>query len=161
MKNYLLLSFIILFSFIFGFSQGKDTVKAAPIFGYYNPKADPEAELKKTIDEATKNKKRILLDVGGEWCIWCHRLDDFFVSNPDVTEYLKKNFVLLKVNFSKENDNEVFLKKFPKVAGYPHIFVLDTDGKFLHSQDTGKLEKDKGHDREKVLEFLKQWSVKE
>lgn len=160
MKKYFYLVAAIFIGFSFAISQEKDTTKTKPepIFGKYDPKANPSIDLKKTIEVATQTKKRILLDVGGEWCIWCHRLDDFFASNLDVTEYLKNNFVVMKVNFSKENDNEAFLKQFPKVAGYPHLFVLDSDGKFLHSQDTGKLEKDKGHDREKVFEFLKQWS---
>ncbi|NTV74345.1 MAG: thioredoxin, partial [Holophaga sp.] len=38
-----------------------------------------------------------------------------------------------------------------------HLFVLDADGKVLHSQDTGVLEEGKGYSREKVTAFLTAW----
>ncbi len=125
--------------------------------GSYDSTANPELQLKNAINEASATQANFILDVGGEWCIWCHRLDTLFLTNPDLTEYLKNNFVLVKINFSKENENEQFLGKYPKIAGYPHFFVLETDGTLLHSQNTGDLEKGKGHDRVKVMEFLTLW----
>jgi hypothetical protein len=50
------------------------------------------------------------------------------------------------------------LSRYPKIPGYPHLFVLDSTGKFLHSQGTGELEVGDHHDREKVLSFLKAWA---
>ena len=51
-----------------------------------------------------------------------------------------------------------FLAQYPEIKGYPHLFVLDNDGKLLHSQFTGELEKGKGYDRKKFFEFLKAWA---
>jgi thioredoxin-related protein len=124
----------------------------------FDPARDPEKDLNKAIEEAKKTDKRILLDVGGEWCIWCHYLDKFFEENKDVADFMHKNFVVLKINFSKENENKEFLSKFPQIPGYPHLFVLDENGKLLHSQDTSELEKGRGHDREKIFAFLKEWA---
>ncbi|KAB2923938.1 MAG: thioredoxin family protein [Bacteroidetes bacterium] len=135
-----------------------DTMAPAPVFGRYRPAADPHRQLKEAVAEAA-GSRRILLEVGGEWCIWCHRLDTLFLRNPDLTGYLKRHFVLVKINVSPENENKEFLKAYPKVPGYPHLFVLENDGRFLHSQDTGELEKGKGHDREKVMEFLRRWTL--
>jgi hypothetical protein len=73
---------------------------------------------------------------------------------------MNKHFVVLKVNYSKENKNEKFLSRYPKILGYPHFFVLDSKGKFLHSQDTSALEKDGGYARDKVHSFLKEWAAK-
>jgi thioredoxin-related protein len=126
----------------------------------FDPKRDPFADVKTAVGEASKDHKRILLDVGGEWCIWCHRLDKFIEDNSEIKTYLDENFVVLKVNVSEENKNEKFLAQFPKVPGYPHFFVLDTDGKFLHSQGTGELEKDKSYSAELILSFLKEWAPK-
>ncbi|KAF0142755.1 MAG: Thiol-disulfide isomerase/thioredoxin domain protein [Stygiobacter sp.] len=126
----------------------------------FDPTRDPFVDVKTAVDEATKTHKRILLDIGGEWCIWCHRLDKFIEDNDDIKTYLSENFIVIKVNFSQENKNEKFLAQFPKIPGYPHFFVLDTDGKFLHSQGTGELEKDKSYSAELILGFLKEWSLK-
>jgi hypothetical protein len=36
--------------------------------------------------------------------------------------------------------------------------VLEKDGKFLHSQDTAKLEEGKSYNLEKFMAFLKEWT---
>lgn len=124
----------------------------------FDPARDADNDIKDAVTEAKKSNRRILLDVGGEWCIWCHRLDELFESNQDLNKYLHDNFVVVKINYSKENENKEVLSKYPKVAGYPHFFILDKNGKFLHSQNTGDLEAGKGHDKEKVFTFLKKWA---
>jgi thioredoxin-related protein len=127
----------------------------------FDPAKDPEQDVQNAVAIAAKTGQRILLDVGGEWCSWCHKLDKFFQDNKDVSDYMKKNFVVVKVNYSKENKNEKFLSQYPKIPGYPHLFVLETNGKFLHSQGSGDLESGDHHDHDKVLEFLKKWGLKQ
>lgn len=126
------------------------------------PKFDPlrntDSDLKAAVELAKSTNKRIILDVGGEWCIWCHRIDAFIENNKEIKSLIEKNFIVLKINYSKENKNENFLSKYPDVQGYPHFFVLDKKGKLLHSQNTGELEKDKDYDAEKFITFLKKWS---
>lgn len=63
----------------------------------------------------------------------------------------------MKVNMSDENDNVDFLSEYPKIPGYPHFFVLESDGTFLHSQGTGDLEEGRGYDEEVFSAFLKTW----
>jgi thioredoxin-related protein len=121
----------------------------------FDPNRDAAKDLELAIAEAQISNRNILLDVGGEWCIWCHKLDQFFEDNPDVNEFLHKNYVVLKINYSPENKNEAFLSQYPEIPGYPHFFVLDQNGKFLHSQGTGDLEEGGGHDKKKVFQFLK------
>jgi hypothetical protein len=72
-----------------------------------------------------------------------------------------KNFIMVKVNYSEENKNEPLLSRYPQINGYPHLFVLERDGKFLHSQDTGQLEEGKGYNLAKFMAFLKEWSPPE
>jgi thioredoxin-related protein len=126
----------------------------------FDPARNASQDVKDAVTEATKDNKRIILDVGGEWCIWCHRIDDFINNHKDVYDLMHNNFVVLKVNYSPENKNEKFLSAYPKIPGYPHFFVLDKRGKLIHSQDTGWLEKGKGYDREKFIAFLNKWKGK-
>ena len=143
-------------------SQTAKDTSAVPSAPKFDPARNPAKDLDSAIVIATASNKRILLDVGGEWCKWCHFLDNFFETNQDVANFLHSNFVVVKVNFSKDNKNEIFLSGYPKVAGYPHFFVLESDGTFLHSQDTGALEngskENPGHDHDKVLAFLRAWA---
>ena len=140
--------------FLLTFSSIAQTEKTLPVF---DPTRNPGVDLKAAVDLAQSTNKRIILDVGGEWCIWCHRIDAFIENNKDIKSLMDENFVVLKINYSKENKNEKFLSQYPQVAGYPHFFVLDKDGKLLYSQNTGELEKDKDYDRDKFITFLNKW----
>jgi thiol:disulfide interchange protein len=124
----------------------------------FDPKRDPVADLKTAVTRAQAESKRIILDVGGEWCGWCHYLDRFFAANADLLKLREDNFVWLKVNMSDENENRTFLSAYPPIVGYPHLFVLEKDGTLLHSQHTNVLELGKSYDYGKMKEFLVKWS---
>ncbi|GIK23503.1 MAG: thioredoxin family protein [Ignavibacteriota bacterium] len=149
--------FLIVLFLLFSFSSFAQNNKSHPKF---DPNRDPFEDLKITIEKAEQSDKRIILDVGGEWCIWCHRIDAFMQNTDEVKSLLEENYILLKVNFSKENKNEKFLSNYPSIDGYPHFFVLEKDGTLLHSQNTGELEKDKDYSKEKFVEFLDKWKPK-
>jgi thiol:disulfide interchange protein len=136
----------------------KDTVASAASASVFDPQRNADADIHHAMAEAAASHRRILLDVGGNWCKWCKMLDHFFETNTDVAQMLHKNYVVVKVNFSKENENKDVLSRYPKIPGYPHFFVLKQDGSLLHSQDTGLLEKGQGYDPEKMKTFLTQWA---
>src|SRR5438105_10284035 len=109
----------------------------------YDPKRDAAQDIQDAIEEAQRAHKRILLEVGGEWCSWCHTLDKFFEAHAELTQLRDKNFVTVKINFSEENPNKDILSRYEAIPGYPHIFVLDSDGKLLWSENTSILEREK------------------
>ena len=123
----------------------------------YSETADPAEDLARAVRAATAANKRILIEVGGDWCVWCHILDAYLNNTPKVRSAYLQSFVVMKVNWSPANKNAAFLDKYPARAGYPHFFILETDGTFLASQDTGKLEKGDSYDRGKMLAFAKAW----
>lgn len=120
----------------------------------FDPRRDPAKDLASALALAKAGGKRVIVDVGGEWCTWCHILDRFFAAHADLDALRNARYVWLKVNFSKENENRAFLARWPKVAGYPHLFVLDADGRLVHSQDTSELEAGKSYDVAKMRAFL-------
>jgi thioredoxin-related protein len=124
----------------------------------FDPARDPAADVAHAVALASSQHKRELVDVGGEWCSWCHIMDRFFETDREARELRDRGFVLVKVNYSKDNTNAAFLGRWPKIRGYPHLFVLGPDGALLHSQDTSELEAGNGYDRQKMLAFLRAWS---
>lgn len=126
----------------------------------YNPKADAAADVALAVKQAAREGRRVLIDAGGEWCSWCHRMDRFFVEHPDLLALRRKNFVFVKVNYSEENKNQAFFASYPKAAGYPHLFVLDAKGKLLRSQDTAELEEGKSYNLARFTAFLAEWGPK-
>jgi len=134
-----------------------DPAAIAALDADFDPARDPAADLELAMAEARHSGRRIMLDVGGEWCPWCHRMDAFLHDDADLLALRDAGFVWMKVNYSEDNDNAPFLARFPDVKAYPHLFVLDADGKLLHSQFTGELELDESYDREKFDAFLRAW----
>jgi len=126
----------------------------------FDPTANASADLAAAVVVARASHRRIILDVGGEWCSWCHILDTFIEAHADLGKDIARDFVWLKINFSPENENQAFLSKYPRIPGYPHLFVLSEDGDLLHSQDTAKLELERSYDLEKMRTFFATWAKK-
>lgn len=135
-----------------------DIAAIAALNARFDPARDPVADLEMAKVEAQRGGKRIILDVGGEWCSWCHILDGFIEGDAEIRSFRDANYVWMKVNYSEDNDNAAFLAGYPEIKGYPHLFVLDDNAQLLHSQFTGELEKGKGYDRGKFFAFLKAWA---
>jgi thioredoxin-related protein len=123
----------------------------------YDPSRDPAADLKAAISQARQENKRILLEVGGEWCIYCRILNKTIHDNEELTRRLHDSFVVVKVNFSDEVKNEAFLSQYPKIPSYPHLFVLDKDGKLLLSQTPDDFLKDDKYVPDLLLAFIEKW----
>jgi thioredoxin-related protein len=142
-------------------AQGKDSIRVQYIpVAEFDSTRNPAKDVKDAVVEAKRTGKRILLDVGGNWCKWCHYLDSFWERDTEATDFMHSKFIYVKVNYSKGNENKDFLSKYPKVPGYPHFFVLNTNGKLIWSQDTSELESGQGYDHDKILAFLKKWGHK-
>jgi hypothetical protein len=139
--------------------------KAAPVAtrpddfsSAYDPKRDPDKDLAMAKAQAKQAHKRILIVVGGDWCVWCKYLDKFYEDHADVKELRDANYVLMKVNMSSLNENTAFLAQFPKIPAYPYFFVLDADGKVLTSQRSHDLENGAdSYDVKAFKEFLTAW----
>lgn len=149
MKNLLILIFLLT-----GFSC---LAQVEPI---YNPEADAQAEINAAVQKAAAEGKNVFLQIGGNWCVWCRKYHQFISDDPEISQYIADNFVVVKVNYSKENKNEAVLEKleFPQRFGFPVFVVLDATGRRIHTQNSAYLESGDGYDKEKVLNFYKQWS---
>jgi len=134
--------------------------ESSPLPIRFDPARDPARDLDTALKMARATRRRVLAEVGGEWCTWCHTMDRFLAANPDLAKLRDENFIVLRINFSKENKNEAFLARWPKVAGYPHFFVLDANGRLLQSQDTSALEAAKDYDPVAFRKFLVDWALR-
>lgn len=126
----------------------------------YNPYANVQKDVKAALAKAKKENKHVLLQIGGNWCIWCYRFNDFVKKDTSLEKLLEENYVVYHLNYSKENKNLDYLKElgYPQRFGFPALVILDADGNRIHTQDSGLLEKDKSYDGNKVRSFLINWA---
>lgn len=126
----------------------------------YNPQANAKAEIAQAVAKASAENKHVFLQLGGNWCSWCILFDNLVTTNDTLKNYMKENYVVVHVNYSKENFNEeVFASlDYPQRFGFPVFVILNAKGQRLHTQNSAYLEEGKGHSVTKVLEFLQNWS---
>ncbi|HBF88247.1 MAG TPA: thioredoxin family protein [Bacteroidales bacterium] len=126
----------------------------------YNPLANAKKDVQNAIILADSLQKHVLLQIGGNWCPWCLRLNKFLYEDEVLDSMIHHNFVIVKVNYSKENMNLELLKTldYPQRFGFPVLVVLDANGTRIHTQDSGYLEYSDGYDRKRVISFIKNWS---
>ena len=125
----------------------------------FDPARDAAQDIQNALAEAQQTNKRVILDVGGEWCGWCHALDKFFEQHQEIKKLRDENFVWVKINVSPENYNRKVLLQYPYISDYPHSFVLEQDGKLLCPQSWSAFQLDKGYDPEKIAAFLRKWAL--
>ena len=124
----------------------------------FDPLRNASEDLKSAITKAQAENKRIILDVGGEWCGWCRLMDNYLIKNVELGRMRDDNYVWVKINMSPENENAEFLSKYPEIKGYPHLFVLEKDGALIKSKDTSELEEGESYNLQKFNDFLKEYA---
>lgn len=127
----------------------------------YNPKAVAEKDVAQLLVKAKQEKKQVLLQVGGNWCLMCYRLNAFVQTDSTLKKLLNDNYISYHLNYSPENKNSAYLAKLgnPQRFGFPVLVVLDADGNRLHTQNMGLLLKGNGYDYEKLKAFFIKWRM--
>lgn len=127
----------------------------------YDDQRNPFDDANAALALAKKTDRNVLIEIGGNWCTWCHKMDAFLLKNPNVYQALHSKYVLLKISVSDTNENDDFMKALPPVLGYPHMYVSTASGKMLLSKDTAELQDSEGYSTDYWLDFLQQWQLKE
>ncbi|GGH17433.1 thioredoxin family protein [Mucilaginibacter phyllosphaerae] len=162
MKKIYFIAIMIAFGFYANAQQKSTdtTTRVAPKL--YNPAADAGAEIAAAVKTAAAQHKNVLLQIGGNWCSWCLLFNGLVTKDAELNKYMNDNYVVLHVNYSKENMNQKVLASlgYPQRFGFPVFVILDGKGNRLHTQNSSYLEEGKGHSKAKVMEFFENWSPK-
>lgn len=135
-------------------------IQAQDLEHIYNPSAAAAQDLAKAEKQAAAENKHVLLQIGGNWCIWCKRFYKFTQEDAGLKALIEKNYIVYHLNYSKENKNLPILKMlgYPQRFGFPVLVILDAKGNRLHTQNSALLESADSYDKKKVEEMLLQWS---
>lgn len=155
----LLLSLLVLFSTsVISASNG---LEQQPVYSQkYDPKRNAFDDGRVALKLAKETNRRVMIEVGGDWCVYCHIFDRFVHSDKEVEKRFFETFVLLKVNYSDENTNKEFLSNFQGINGYPYIFITENNGKVIYANDMREMTIKGRPDKEKMFQFLDRWKLK-
>ena len=142
-----------------GFAQWKNAPlqpPAQPNMQLYPANVNARQEIREATSAARKQKKRILLVFGGNWCSDCHVLDNAF-HQPRVAPLLNNNFIVVHVDVGRYTKNLDLAKQYhiDLEKGVPSVAVLNSDGSFLNS--TSEFEKARLLTEDDVVQFLDKW----
>jgi len=110
MKKLIIASSILLLISLVVFGQGKKPAEVKDTKGI-NWITFEEAEQK-----MKEQPKKVLIDVYTDWCGWCKVLDKKTYSNPQLIEYVNKNFYAIKFNAEQKEPVQFLGKKWEFVA---------------------------------------------
>ncbi|MEP6681928.1 MAG: thioredoxin family protein [Parafilimonas sp.] len=144
--------------FIFGGAHAQSTDTAH----LYNPNANAEKDIAAAVKKAKAEHKFVLMQGGGNWCIWCKRFSLIVANDAKLDSIVNADFVFYHLNYSSENKNEKLFAKYgyPQRFGFPVFLILDENGNRIHTQNSEYLEQGKGYDKDKIAEFFEAWSPK-
>ncbi|PZU82153.1 MAG: thioredoxin family protein [Chryseobacterium sp.] len=126
----------------------------------YHPEANAALDIQNAIKQAKKEHKNVVIQAGGNWCIWCLRFNNYVQQTPELKQLVDNNYIYYHLNWSPENKNEKIFTNYGNPGekfGYPVFIILDENGKQIHIQDSSVLEEVSGYNLEKVKDFFNSW----
>lgn len=91
-------------------------------------------DVKLALDNARQQKKPVMLDFYADWCLSCKVIERNTFQNPEVKQLLSK-FILLKADITRNDANDIHLKKTYSVFAPPTIIFFDDQSNRLQEFD--------------------------
>jgi ketosteroid isomerase-like protein len=130
-----------------------------PNVSLYSDPREAEAELKAGLARAARERKRVIVVFGGNWCYDCHVLDTTFHSKT-FAPLVDANYVVIHINIGDGGkDNHELAAHLGVVLdkGVPSLGVLEPDGKVVYAQKNGEFESTVKIGADDVRAFLERW----
>ena len=93
----------------------------------YDEQADAQAVVAKARAQAKREHKRLLIDLGGNWCLDCRVLAGI-MELPALQPFLAKHFVVAKVDIGRFDKNGAIAAHYgitTRLEGVPAILAVD------------------------------------
>jgi thioredoxin 1 len=135
---------------------------AKPNVDLYPPPEQAQSEISAALAAAAKDRKRVILVFGANWCYDCHVLDAAFHS-PSMAPLVNKNYHVVHISVGDEGNKNLDLAEkygvpLKKAVRVPSLAVLDPDGKVVYSQKQGEFDDSTRIGKVDVVSFLKKWA---
>lgn len=122
----------------------------------YTMGQDGHAPIARAIAASRSDHRTVVVMFGGNWCIWCRRLDYSLTHDPVLAPIVRQSFRFVHVDSRANHALDTELGH-PTSHGVPVLVVLDAGGHPTFTQDTGQLELGDGHSRTRVEAFLRRY----
>jgi Thioredoxin-like len=131
----------------------------------YDPQANGEQQLATALTQARGDGKRVLLNLGANWCRDSQAMYRLLTAHPEISREVRQYFILLMVDANKRDGpprNPDLVARFgdPLVRGIPALLILAPDGSLLNNDILERLDDADHRYPERVLAYLRKWGQK-
>ena len=129
----------------------------------YDPHADGEQQLAAALAQAQREGKRVLLNLGANWCGDSQAMHRLLRDDPKIARVLSRHYVLVRVDVNRRDGlarNAGLVARFgdPLARGIPVLLVLASDGTLLNTDPPERLADSDHEQPTKVLAYLRKWA---
>jgi thiol:disulfide interchange protein len=132
----------------------------APVHSF-DPQRDAALDVESAMVEAGRTGRRVLLELGGDWCPYCAEMEALWKEHPGLRKLRDERYVTVYVAYGTGSPNTAFLASYPKLLGVPHFYILKSDGTVLQSEHVRELREGGSYSPQRMREFLLRWSAKD
>ena len=103
----------------------------------YDEGANADAAVTAAFARAGKSHKRVLIDLGANWCVDCIVLANF-LKLPEMQRFMAAHYEVVTVDVGRFNRNLQIPARFgvtKKLEGVPALLIVTPDGKLINDKD--------------------------
>jgi len=126
----------------------------------YDANADAAKAVEAAFARARKNGKRVLIDLGGNWCPDCVVLANVMLL-PQMKPFLAAHFEIVAVDIGRFDKNLAIPARFgikERLEGVPAVIIADADGKFVNRGHISALADARHMSAQAIADWLAGWA---
>lgn len=103
----------------------------------YDEAANADTQVAAAFARAQKSHKRVLMDLGGNWCVDCLVLSNF-LKLPEMRRFMNAHYEEVLVDVGRFNRNLQIPARFgitKKLEGVPALLIATPDGKLVNGSN--------------------------
>ncbi len=138
-------------------SLGELAVPDAP----FDTAANADAELDAAIARARMSGKRVLIDLGGNWCADCRILSGL-MALPEMQRFLAAHFEVVDVDVGRFNRNLQIPARYgitTRLEGVPAILIVTPDGRLVNGGHVSEIQDARHFTPQAQADWLAQWAA--
>ena len=103
----------------------------------YDEAANADAQVAAAFTRAQKSHKRVLIDLGGNWCVDCLVLSNF-LRLPEMRRFMEAHYEIVLVDVGRFNRNLQIPARYgiaKKLDGVPALLIVTPEGKLVNANN--------------------------
>jgi len=125
----------------------------------YDERADAEAALAAAIARAKTSGKRVLIDLGGNWCTDC-RILAAVMELPELKAFVAKHYEVVVVDVGRMTRNLQIPARYgvTKLDGVPTVLIVEPNGRLINATNSADLADARSMTPQGIANWLARWA---